>query len=67
MGDKVAARQAAIAAGVPIIPGTDGPVDSLEEAMEFCNQHGLPVMFKVSKHFNASGVFMSKKVELIYK
>lgn len=47
MGDKVAAREAAIAAGVPIVPGTDGPVTSLEEARDFCTKHGLPVIFKV--------------------
>ncbi|XP_066146860.1 pyruvate carboxylase, mitochondrial isoform X1 [Euwallacea fornicatus] len=48
MGDKVAAREAAIAAGVPIVPGTDGPVHSLEEATDFCAKHGLPVIFKAA-------------------
>lgn len=32
---------------VPIVPGTDGPVTTKEEATEFCKQHGLPVIFKV--------------------
>ncbi|XP_049825989.1 pyruvate carboxylase, mitochondrial isoform X2 [Aethina tumida] len=48
MGDKVAAREAAIAAGVPIVPGTDGPVTTKEEAKEFCVKHGLPVIFKAA-------------------
>ncbi|VEN37872.1 unnamed protein product [Callosobruchus maculatus] len=48
MGDKVAAREAAIAAGVPIVPGTDGPVTTKEEAKEFCIKHGLPVIFKAA-------------------
>lgn len=48
MGDKVAAREAAMAAGVPIVPGTDGPVTTSEEAKEFCNKHGLPVIFKAA-------------------
>ncbi|XP_075977101.1 pyruvate carboxylase isoform X2 [Anticarsia gemmatalis] len=48
MGDKVAARKAAIEAKVPIVPGTDGPVTTKEEAMEFCKQHGLPVIFKAA-------------------
>lgn len=48
MGDKVAARQAAIAAAVPIVPGTDGPVSTTEEALEFCQRHGLPVIFKAA-------------------
>lgn len=48
MGDKVAAREAAIAAGVPIVPGTDGPITTKEEAKEFCAKHGLPVIFKAA-------------------
>jgi len=48
MGDKVAARQAAIDAKVPIVPGTAGPVTTSGEAMEFCQQYGLPVIFKAA-------------------
>ncbi|CAK1542975.1 unnamed protein product [Leptosia nina] len=48
MGDKVAARKAAIEAKVPIVPGTDGPITTKEEALEFCKQHGLPVIFKAA-------------------
>ena len=44
----MAARQSAIEAGVPIVPGTDGPVTTSEEAMEFCIKHGLPVIFKAA-------------------
>lgn len=36
-----------ILVGVPIVPGTDGPITTKEEAKEFCNKHGLPVIFKV--------------------
>jgi len=48
MGDKVAARQSAIAAGLPIIPGTDTAVNTAEEALEFVTQHGTPVIFKAA-------------------
>ncbi|XP_076057738.1 pyruvate carboxylase isoform X2 [Oratosquilla oratoria] len=48
MGDKVAARAAAIAAGVQVVPGTDQPVTTEEEAMEFCVKYGLPVMLKAA-------------------
>lgn len=48
MGDKVAARKAALEAKVPIIPGTDGPVTTKEEALAFCKQHSLPVIFKAA-------------------
>ncbi|XP_012284671.1 pyruvate carboxylase, mitochondrial isoform X2 [Orussus abietinus] len=63
MGDKVAARQAAIGAGVPIVPGTDGPVTTSEEAMEFCNKHGLPVIFKAAYGGGGRGMRVVKKME----
>ena len=34
-GDKVKAREQAVLAGIPVIPGTDGPVKSLEEVLVF--------------------------------
>jgi len=48
MGNKVAARQSAIAAGLPIIPGTDEAVNTAEEAHEFVAKHGAPVIFKAA-------------------
>jgi len=47
-GDKVKARQQAIYANIPVIPGSDGPVGSLEEVKEFTNEHGYPVIIKAS-------------------
>ncbi|XP_043284091.1 pyruvate carboxylase, mitochondrial isoform X2 [Venturia canescens] len=63
MGDKVAARQAAIEAGVPIVPGTDGPVRTAEEAMEFCNKHGLPVIFKAAYGGGGKGMRVVRQME----
>ncbi|XP_026331832.1 pyruvate carboxylase, mitochondrial-like [Hyposmocoma kahamanoa] len=48
MGDKVAARKAAIDAKVPVVPGTDGPVTTKKEAHDFCKEHGLPVILKAA-------------------
>ena len=47
-GDKVKARQAAIDAKIPVIPGSDGPVNSLEEVRSFAEQHGFPIIIKAS-------------------
>jgi len=47
-GDKVKARHQAIQANIPVIPGTDGPIDSLDEAKEFAAQHGYPLMIKAA-------------------
>ena len=47
-GDKVKAREQAIKANIPVIPGTDGPVQSLEEVEDFGEQHGYPIIIKAS-------------------
>jgi pyruvate carboxylase len=62
MGDKVAARQSAIAAGLPIIPGTDHAINTPEEALEFCESHGVPVIFKAA--FGGGGRGMRVVTEL---
>ncbi|MEP7150344.1 MAG: acetyl-CoA carboxylase biotin carboxylase subunit [Nitrospira sp.] len=48
MGNKVKARQIAQQAGVPIVPGTEGGVTSLEEALAFAHRINYPVMIKAS-------------------
>ncbi|MFJ8234490.1 pyruvate carboxylase [Ureibacillus sp. NPDC094379] len=47
-GDKVKAREQAIQANIPVIPGTDGPVNSLEEVAAFGDQYGYPLMIKAA-------------------
>jgi len=45
MGSKTAARQTAIAAGAPVVPGTDHGV-TLEEARDFAEANGYPILLK---------------------
>nr|WP_019242445.1 MULTISPECIES: pyruvate carboxylase [Bacillus] len=47
-GDKVKARTQAELAGIPVIPGSDGPVSSLEEVEAFGLEHGYPIIIKAS-------------------
>ena len=47
-GDKVKAREQAILANIPVIPGTNGPVESLKEVSAFAKQHGFPIMIKAA-------------------
>ncbi|MDR0533032.1 MAG: acetyl-CoA carboxylase biotin carboxylase subunit [Verrucomicrobiales bacterium] len=46
MGDKATARETAKKAGVPITPGSDGPVETEQEALKVAKKIGYPVMIK---------------------
>ncbi|HEY1016699.1 MAG TPA: acetyl-CoA carboxylase biotin carboxylase subunit [Herpetosiphonaceae bacterium] len=46
MGDKALAKQAMLAAGLPLVPGTDKPLVSVEEAQEIADGIGYPVLLK---------------------
>jgi acetyl-CoA/propionyl-CoA carboxylase biotin carboxyl carrier protein len=48
MGDKIEARRLAAAAGVPMVAGTEGPVNSAQEAQAWADTHGYPVAIKAS-------------------
>ncbi len=47
-GDKVKAREQAVKAGIPVIPGSDGPLEDLESIRDFGKKHGYPLMIKAS-------------------
>ena len=93
MGDKVAARKIAIAAGtklllktynklsqkqisvlfillffwlseVPVVPGTENPVTSLEEAKDFVQKHGFPVIFKAAYGGGGRGMRFVKEMSV---
>jgi acetyl-CoA carboxylase, biotin carboxylase subunit len=46
LGDKARARRAMKKAGIPILPGSDGPVDSEEKASKIAKDLGFPVIIK---------------------
>ncbi|MGL4798294.1 MAG: acetyl-CoA carboxylase biotin carboxylase subunit [Cellulosilyticaceae bacterium] len=48
MGDKARAREMMIEAGVPVVPGSDGIIDSIPFAKELAREIGYPVMLKAS-------------------
>ena len=56
MGSKTSARRAAVAAGVPIVPGTVEPLSSLDEAEEVASRFGYPVMLKASAGGGGKGM-----------
>jgi acetyl-CoA carboxylase, biotin carboxylase subunit len=48
LGDKARARRAMRKAGVPILPGSDGPVDSEEQGLKVARDIGYPVIVKAT-------------------
>ncbi len=48
MGNKSMARKIMIEAGVPVVPGSDGSIESVEEAVEVATKIGYPVLVKAS-------------------
>lgn len=61
MGNKINARQAAIDANVPIIPGTADAVESLDAVREFVKDHGYPVMLKAARGGGGRGMRIATK------
>ncbi len=60
MGEKTRARALMAAAGVPVVPGSDGPVATEEEAISIAMRIGLPVMIKAAAGGGGKGM---RKVE----
>ncbi|MET3577200.1 acetyl-CoA carboxylase biotin carboxylase subunit [Mesorhizobium robiniae] len=56
MGDKVSARSAAAAAGVPVVPGSAGRVEGLKAGHEVLTETGFPVMIKAAAGGGGRGI-----------
>ncbi|MCS7308010.1 MAG: acetyl-CoA carboxylase biotin carboxylase subunit [Aquificaceae bacterium] len=55
IGDKVKAKEAAKRVGLPLVPGSDGPVD-LQKALEVANSVGYPVVIKAAAGGGGRGI-----------
>ena len=60
MGDKAAARKQMQLVDVPIIPGTPGPVEDVDEALEFARAIGFPVIIKAAAGGGGKGMRVAK-------
>ena len=63
MGDKAQARETMKAAGVPVIPGSDGVVADLEQARQEGERIGYPVMVKASAGGGGRGIRLVRSPE----
>ncbi|PTQ56740.1 MAG: Pyruvate carboxylase [Candidatus Carbobacillus altaicus] len=61
-GDKVEARRRAVEAGLPVVPGTEEPIQSLEEAEAFAGRYGFPLMIKAAQGGGGRGMRVVRAV-----
>ncbi|KAK5015907.1 pyruvate carboxylase, partial [Cryomyces antarcticus] len=48
LGDKVSARTLAMKCKVPVVPGTEGPVEKFEDVKKFTDEYGFPIIIKAA-------------------
>src|SRR5512134_1950701 len=66
LGDKVAGRKAAMAAGVQVVPGTEDPVEKEEDALRSAKENGYPIIIKASAGGGGRGMRVARnKKELL--
>ncbi|HZK47893.1 MAG TPA: pyruvate carboxylase, partial [Atopostipes sp.] len=68
-GNKTRARETAIGAGLNVIPGTDGKIDSVDDVYTFGKEHGYPIIVKAVSGGGGKGmriVFSESEVEEAY-
>ena len=63
LGNKVTAREIAVRAGAPLVPGSDGPVESGAEVMAFAEEYGLPVAIKAAFGGGGRGLKIARRME----
>ncbi|PKR86030.1 acetyl-CoA carboxylase biotin carboxylase subunit [Heyndrickxia camelliae] len=67
MGTKDVARETMKAAGVPIVPGSQGIIESIEEATELANEIGYPVIIKATAGGGGKGIRVARTEEELKK
>ncbi|HCM88329.1 MULTISPECIES: pyruvate carboxylase [Vagococcus] len=62
-GDKIKAKEAAISAGVQSIPGTNGPVESVDDVLAFAEEFSYPIMIKATLGGGGRGMRVARNEE----
>lgn len=63
MGDKITAKRTAIETGLPVVPGSDGAVDTVEDALEASEKMGYPVLIKATAGGGGKGMRIAHNAE----
>jgi acetyl-CoA carboxylase biotin carboxylase subunit len=63
MGDKIAAKKAVKAVGIPVVPGSDGAIDSEAEAITAAEEIGFPVLIKAAAGGGGRGMKVARSRE----
>jgi acetyl-CoA carboxylase biotin carboxylase subunit len=56
MGDKVTAKKTVMELGLPVVPGSPGAVESVEDGLKICNDAGYPVIIKAASGGGGKGM-----------
>ena len=67
MGDKIAARAAMKQAGIPVIPGSDGNLSGIDEAVALAREIGYPVMLKATNGGGGRGIRRCDDEDQLYR
>ena len=60
MGDKIAAKEAVMKAGIPVVPGSDGGVATYEDAQKVADEIGYPLIIKATAGGGGRGMKLAK-------
>ena len=63
LGNKVTAREIAVRAGAPLVPGTDGPVADADAVRAFAAEYGVPVAIKAAFGGGGRGLKIAHRME----
>ena len=63
MGDKVTAKKTVKELGLPVVPGSDGAIESVEEGQKFADEVGYPVLIKAASGGGGKGMKVVHKAE----
>lgn len=70
MGDKISAKKTVIDLGIPVVPGSDGAVDTLEDALKNAERIGYPILIKAASGGGGKGMKIANapdELEQAYK